>query len=113
MKIILSLLFISSLSAGAIPPPSKLDLVPDEKKPAKAPPSQSTTGDIDMKQFQNVPRPTKRAARIDVNVSCQMPDGTTRKKGDRGYKECIENEENRVLKQPNLPEAEPYDPRAN
>ncbi len=112
MKMAIPVLFMA-FSVWAAPQPSKINLNPEETPKAAPPSTQPATGDIDMRQFQNVPRPTKRAAKVDVNITCRLSDGTTRKKGDRGYKECIENEENRVLKQPNLPEAEPYDPRTN
>ncbi len=72
----------------------------------------SPTGDIDMTQFKNL-TPPKRQGRIKIGVSCKRPDGTVLKQGDVGFKECIEVNENRVMNQPQPPEATPYDPRAN
>jgi hypothetical protein len=66
--------------------------------------------EVDMNQFKNLPAADKRS-KIHADVICQMPDGSSLKLGDAGYKECMELKANRVMNQPHSPEAAPYDPR--
>lgn len=72
----------------------------------------SKTGDIDMNQFKNVP-PAQKGPKLKVNAVCEMADGSLRKPGELGYKDCIETKANRIMNQPHPPEAVPYEPRTN
>ncbi len=83
----------------------------------KVNPNPSTTSEVDqsqdqlnMQQFKNLP-PADKRGKVHADVICQMPDGSTLKMGDAGYKECMEIQANRVMNQPHSPEAAPYDPR--
>jgi len=110
VKIIIPILLLT-FSAGAEPMPQKqADLTPVQTTPTNT--TKPSTGDVDMTQFKNVP-PARKGAKVDMNVSCVRTDGTTLKKGDRGYKECLEIEENRLMKKTIPPEAVPNDPRTN
>lgn len=70
------------------------------------------TGDIDMTQFQGV-KPAQKGPKLNVNSTCETQDGSLLKKGDRGYKDCLEFKANRVMNQPHPPEAVPYEPRTD
>jgi hypothetical protein len=95
------------------PPPTrkKLELVPPD---GEVPPTTipSGKGDVDMTQFRNL-KPAKKGPKLKVNTTCEDVDGSLLKRGDRGYKDCIENKANRVMNQPQPPEAVPYEPRTD
>jgi len=110
VKLIVPILLLSLPVWAETAPQKAADLTPVQTTPTNT--TKPSTGDVDMKQFKNIP-PARKGAKVDVNISCVRADGTSVKKGDRGYKECLEIEENRLMKKNIPPEAAPNDPRTN
>jgi hypothetical protein len=93
------------------PAHKKLKLVPPDGE-VPPPTENPETGDVDMTQFRGL-KPAQKGPKLKVNSTCEDADGSLLKRGDRGYKDCIENKANRVMNQPHPPEAVPYEPRTD
>lgn len=68
----------------------------------------TSTGDIDMNQFQDLQSARKAKApenRVQVTTTCLDAHGTIIKKGDRGFETCIANSQARILNKNANPEA--------